>query len=31
VLKLDAVPVEQHFFDDLGANSLLMAHVVTGP
>lgn len=26
VLKFDAVSVEDHFFDDLGANSLLMAH-----
>jgi len=27
VLKLDEVSIEDHFFDDLGANSLLMARV----
>ena len=29
ILKLDAVSVEDNFFDDLGANSLLMAHFST--
>ena len=29
VLKLDAVSVEDHFFDDMGANSLLMAQFCT--
>ena len=28
ILKLDAVSTQQHFFDDLGANSLLMARVL---
>src|SRR5690242_5692281 len=26
VLRVDRVPVDSHFFDDLGANSLVMAH-----
>ncbi|MEV0226104.1 Pls/PosA family non-ribosomal peptide synthetase [Streptomyces sp. NPDC050704] len=26
VMKVEAVPVDGHFFDDLGANSLVMAH-----
>src|SRR3989442_8048418 len=26
VLRVDHVPVESHFFDELGADSLLMAH-----
>nr|WP_151475552.1 Pls/PosA family non-ribosomal peptide synthetase [Streptomyces albicerus] len=26
VVKADTVPVDSHFFDDLGANSLVMAH-----
>nr|WP_228040736.1 Pls/PosA family non-ribosomal peptide synthetase [Streptomyces chromofuscus] len=26
VVRVDRVPVDSHFFDDLGANSLLMAH-----
>jgi non-ribosomal peptide synthetase-like protein len=30
VLGLDQVSVESHFFDDLGANSLLMAHFCAG-
>ena len=26
VLRVDRVPVDSHFFDDLGADSLVMAH-----
>src|SRR5260221_12625340 len=26
VLRVDRVPVESHFFDELGADSLVMAH-----